>query len=440
MLTRLWPLATLYCGRLGTALVGVLLLPLFDQAMGPQQFGVVAIILSTQSLLVALDLGLSITLGREIAAAGPRGYPPGRAPFLHAERLLARLYVTLGIVALAADRFVASPLTATDVVAVVILCGGAVHQNLGQVTLLARQDYAWVGLNQIGGVLLRNVFTLACLHLVGATLTVFALSQAFGACLHAAVTRWRVTRLLPVTDASAATTAGLGSISVALLVQTAAGACAMQLDKPLVGALAGASATAPYYLATVLALTPLTFLAGPVVQFFQPKVIGQVAAGALSPALVRRFLIGILGSAFLPGLALWLAAPAVTSLWLHGAHDHAVVAGYVRILVVGTSIGALGFLPNVLLVAKRQYRFLASASTCLTSAVLALAAWAASHGDVRLVCIAYAAYHVAAAVVQWVRALTLDPELRAALWPVTPTALGASFGTVGGGLLIHRFL
>lgn len=440
MLSRLWPLATLYCGRLGTALVGVLLLPLFNQAMGPRQFGVVAIILSTQSLLIALDLGLSIILGRELAAPGPDGHPPARAPFLHAERLLARLYAALGVVALVAGRFVASPLSAADIAAVVVLCGAAVHQNLGQTALLARQDYAWVGLNQIAGVLLRNVFTLACLHLVGATLAVFVFSQAFGACLHAAVTRWRVTRLLPATGPAAVPPPAMWSISVALLVQTAAGACAMQLDKPLVGALAGAAATAPYYLATVLALTPLTFLAGPVVQFFQPKVIGQVAAGSLSPALVRKFLIGIVGSAFLPGLALWLAAPAITSLWLHGAPDQAAVAGYVRILVVGTSLGALGYLPNVLLVAKRQYRFLASASTCLTACVLALAAWAASHGDVRLVCVAYAAYHVAAAVVQWVRALTLDPELRAALWPVTPAALGASFGTVGGGLLIHRFL
>ena len=230
------------------------------------------------------------------------------------------------------------------------------------------------------------------------------------------------------------------SISIALLVQTAAGACAMQLDKPLVGALAGAAATAPYYLATVLALTPLTFLAGPVVQFFQPKVIGQIAERSLSPSLVRKFLLGILGSAFLPGLVLWFAAPAVTALWLRGAPDHAVVAGYVRILVVGTSLGALGFLPNVLLVAKRQYRFLATASTGLTLVVLALAARAAAGGDIGAVCYAYAGYHVAAAVVQWVRALGLDPELRAALWPVTPTALGASLGTVGGGLLIHRFL
>ncbi len=116
------------------------------------------------------------------------------------------------------------------------------------------------------------------------------------------------------------------------------------------------------------------------------------------------------------------------------------MAGYVRILVVGTALGALGFLPNVLLVARRQYRFLATMSTCLTVAVLVLAAWAASRGDIRLICFAYAAYHVTAAVIQWARALTLDPELGAALRPLTTTALSASFGTVGGGFLIHRFL
>jgi len=438
MLRRLWPLATLYCGRLGTALVGILLLPWFSRLMGPQQFGVVAIILSTQSLLVALDLGLSIVLGRDLAGLAAGDLPLGRAMFAHAERTLLRLYAGLLVLALVASRFMAVPLAAPDLVAVAVLFGAVVHQNLGQVALLARQDYAWVGLNQLIGVLLRNAFTLACLSMLAPSLTVFVASQALGACVHALVTRWRLARRLPPAPAGAHP--AFRAVSLALLMQTVAGACAMQLDKPLVGAFAGAAATAPYYLATVLALTPLTFLAGPVVQFFQPKAIAQIAAQALSPALVRKFLFGILASAFLPGLALWFAAPAVTALWLHGGGEHALVASYVRILVVGTSLGAIGYLPNVLLVARQQYRFLATASSGLTIAVLALTAWAASGGDVRTVCYVYATYHVAAAVVQWVRALTLDPELRAALSPVTPAALGASLGTVGGGLLIHRFL
>ena len=438
MLRRLWPLATLYCGRLGTALVGILLLPWFNRLMGAEQFGVVAIILSTQSLLVALDLGLAIVLGRDLAGLASDALPLGRAMFAQAERTLLRLYLALLALALLASRFVALPLSVPDILAVAVLFGAVVHQNLGQIALLARQDYAWVGLNQLIGVLLRNAFTLACLGWLAPTLTVFVVSQALGACAHALVTRARLARRLPRAPAGAHP--AFRSVSIALLMQTVAGACAMQLDKPLVGAFAGAAATAPYYLATVLALTPLTFLAGPVVQFFQPKVIAQIAAQALSPALVRKFLFGILVSAFLPGLALWFAAPAVTALWLHGGGQHEVIAGYVRILVVGTSLGAIGYLPNVLLVARQQYRFLATASSCLTIVVLALTAWAASGGDVRTVCIVYATYHIAAAVVQWVRALTLDPELRAALSPVTPAALGASLGTVGGGLLIHRFL
>ena len=439
MLRQLWPLAMLYCGRLGTALVGILLLPIFSRLLGPQEFGVVAIILSTQSLMVALDLGMAIVLGRDLAGLPAGAQSRGHAMFSHAERNLVRLYGTLMVVALIASRFMALPLAPLDIAAVVILFGAATHQNVAQVSLLARQDYAWVGINQFAGIVLRNVFTLACMQLIAANLTVFVLSQSLGAGLHALCTRWRLVRLLPA-GATSLKGSSFHSMSIPLLVQTIAGACAMQLDKPAVGAFAGAAATAPYYLATVLALTPLTFLAGPVVQFFQPKVIGQIAAEALSPALVRKFLVGILGSAFLPGLMLWLAAPALTTLWLHGAHDHALVSDYVRILVVGTSLGALGFLPNVLLVARRQYRFLATASTGLAIVVLALSCWAASDGNVRMVCFAYAGYHILAAVIQWARALTLDGELRAALLPVTPMAVAASLGTVGGGLLLSRFL
>ncbi|HEY8975021.1 MAG TPA: hypothetical protein VIN75_12425, partial [Burkholderiaceae bacterium] len=203
MLRRLWPLATLYCGRLGTALVGILLLPWFSRLMGPQQFGVVAIILSTQSLLVALDLGLSIVLGRDLAGLAAGDLPLGRAMFAHAERTLLRLYAGLLVLALVASRFMAVPLAAPDLVAVAVLFGAVVHQNLGQVALLARQDYAWVGLNQLIGVLLRNAFTLACLSMLAPSLTVFVASQALGACVHALVTRWRLARRLPPAPAGA---------------------------------------------------------------------------------------------------------------------------------------------------------------------------------------------------------------------------------------------
>ncbi|MGR5437916.1 hypothetical protein ACPV5C_28330, partial [Vibrio owensii] len=50
-------------------LVGFIFLPFYRHHLGPEQFGVVAVILSLQNLLIMLDLGMSTLIGRDVAIA-----------------------------------------------------------------------------------------------------------------------------------------------------------------------------------------------------------------------------------------------------------------------------------------------------------------------------------------------------------------------------------
>ena len=433
----LWPLVTLYCGRMGSAVVGLLLLPMFNRLLGAQQFGAVAIILSLQGLLVVLDLGLSISAGRDLAGAD--ALKRGRSLIAHAERSLAKFYVGLFAVGLVASALGVVPLDFTATACAVVLFGAVTYQNVCQSALLARQDYVWVGTSQLLGTLLRNVVALFLMQHLRADLDVFCASQAGVAVLHGLITKRRFIAMLPSGEVASGETPHRHSISMPLLIQTISGACALQLDKPILGAFAGQSHTAPYFLAMVLAMTPITFLAGPVVQFYQPKIIAALHAGALPSTLMRKLLVGVLAAALAPGAVLWFGAAPFAALWLHGAPNHTAVAAYVKILIVGTSIGALGFIPNVLLIARGQYRFIAKASTAATVLVLGSTAIAAARGDVSAVCVVYACYHIGCALVFWVRAQTLDEELHRAIAPLTPIALLISSSGLAASLLFSHF-
>lgn len=441
---RLVPLVMLYSGRLGTALIGLLILPVFSRQLGTEQFGAVAVILSMQALLVMLDLGLSVSVGRDVASLKNEQIFRARAMLVHAEKILVRLYGALMGAALLLNPWLDMPLNSATLLAVILLFGLVTHQNICQVALLARQDYVWAGAAQLVGVVSRHLLTLAGFHLIEATLDVFVWTQLLGAVLFAVSTRMRLLAKLPETSSEILLSSQPAArrLSMALLLQGVAGACVMQLDKPIVGALTGASQTAPYYLATVLSLTPLTFLAGPMVQFFQPKLIAALSKDevSLEARQLRFFLSSIVATAFVPGLLLWLAAGPVTELWLRGLPEQPLVAEYTRVIVVGATIGALGYVPHVLLVARQEYAFLASSSSLLTLMTLLATTWAAWRGDVRMVCYIYAVYHVTAAVVLWWRARTLDATLRRVLAPATPMALMACAGFAGACFLLQHLL
>ena len=412
-------MAMLYGSKLGAILVGLLILPKFNHLLGAQQFGVAAVIMSLQALLLMLDLGMSTLVGRDVAA-----YSADRAQAAHSWRtsstVLTAFYLALTPVASLANAVFSSPLAPLEVLACMVLFWSLTLQNVGQTALLAARRLGAASTLQLFGVLARALATWAALLLFSADLGTFITAQAVFGLLHWWATDTTCRRLfrdvaapvLSARDHAAQALAMIRRGGPLVLFGIAAGAV-MQLDKPLVSALTSAAQTAPYYLATVLSLTPLSTLAGPVAQFYQPRLIQAMTTGddgAVQRSL-KPFTTALVLITFVPCALLWLLREPIIGAWLGPASGNsAQVAYYAGILLPGAAVGALGYLPFTMLVARQDFRFQAVASMAMTLLTLVATAFVAHRGSVAGVCWVYAGYHCLSTTVSWLRCIHLDRD------------------------------
>lgn len=410
--SRLIPIAVLYGGRIGVAALGLVILPWLSKAMPAGEFGLATTVIALQSLAIVLDLGLSVTIAREfpvLAAAHEH-----RDLMQRSERALLLIYVGItGIAAvLAALGMVPIPLSTTLLVCLSLLC--IVWQNLIVVGFVSRQRFKTSTLVQFTSLLLRHGCSLAFVIAFGGTLQMFVLGQLFGAALMLAASRFVFARQHAGGESPApAAPRRPGTTSVAVMVYTIAGACAMQLDKVLMSALSSPAETGPYFLASTLSIVPITFLASPVSQFVQPKLIACIAAGQYDVARrwVVRLTLAIILCAVLPGIALGLLSPWLVPLWLQGSGHQLVVSQYTSLLMPGASLGALGLVPAIILISRRDYRAMAVVSCTLAVTILAVTAMLAMRDSIAGICIAYSLYHILAAAALWWRVARIEPWL-----------------------------
>lgn len=407
---RLLPVAVLYSGRVGVAALGLVILPWLSRAMPAGQFGLATTVLALQSLAVVLDLGLSVTIAREFPVLV--GAHEHRDLMRRSERALLLIYVAVTALALALAASGVVPIPPSTALLVCLSLLLIVWQNIIVVAFISRQRFVTSTAVQFTSLLLRHGCSLGFVIAFGGTLQVFVLGQLTGAAIVLAVSRllfvWQHREAAPATADRAR---GADATSIAVMIYTVAGACAMQLDKVLLSALASPADTGPYFLASTLSLVPITFLASPVSQFVQPKLIASLAAGRHEEARrwVGRLTLAILVCAVLPGIALGLLAPWLVPFWLHGSVHQSTVSTYTTLLMPGASIGALGLVPAIVLIARRDYRAMAMISCALAVLVLATTAWLARHDAITGVCIAYAVYHTLAAAALWWRAARIEP-------------------------------
>lgn len=433
-LRGLTSLLLLYAGRAGTAATGLLVLPLLHDRMGTAVFGAAGIILSIQALVVLLDLGLAVSSARESASMSADRTWQLRPLVRHIDRVVLAAYASLGVAAVLGSALFAFGIGPIAMGALVAGLAAITHQNASLGILIGRRDFGFAAISQFAGTLLRHSIALGCLYLFAPTLDVFILAQGGVAVVHALVTRARVLALAG--ERQGGDERPHDRLVFALAVQGVAGACAMQLDKPILGVLAGTSATAPYYLASVLAIVPLSFLAGPVAQFFQPTVMLALAEERQADMIrgLRRLILALCIATAGPGLVLLVGADFLTALWLGSDPIQPQVAGYLQILIVGGVIGSLGLVPSMLLIARRDYRFLAINSVILTIALLSGVALAAAASRIDVVCYLMTAYHCLATLTLWVRASILYPGLNEAA-ATAPLELRSLLRQLTGG---HR--
>jgi len=409
-------LAMLFISKAGGVLVVLLFMPMFYRILGAAQFGVVAVILSLQALLVMLDLGMSTMVGREVAVHGT-GSPNSAKMWRNAEVVLSVFYLGLLLLAGLWGAF-SSPanLSGASTAAIALLFWAMVLQNLGQTLLLGAKSYQAASSLQLFGALFRAAITLIALQKIAATVPVFIAAQLLTTLLQLTLTRWACRRTLKahlpaglIIRYDFAGCKALLKQGKPLLIFGLAGAAVMQLDKPIIAAFISAQEVSTYFLAVTFCMTPIAVLAGPVSQYFQPKLLSLVSDGNTleTKRLVARFVFVLLMVTALPSLALWFYRDFWVALWLGNTININQVVKYIAVLLPGVVIGALGYIPFAMLTAQQDYHFQARLSASMTAITLILVVYFAAQYNAYAVCWVYAAYHTISTMASWFRAMSL---------------------------------
>jgi O-antigen/teichoic acid export membrane protein len=410
---RLLDLGLLYASKSGAIIVGLFVLPWYQRLLGPEAFGVVALILSLQAFLLMLDLGTSTLVGRDVAILkNTQGH---LITWRAAVSLLHIAYSGLLIINIFVNIFFNVPLPHLQVVLCVVLFWSLTVQNVGQSALLAKRQYVVSGIIQVVGVLGRAAITILALTHVRADLEIFLMAQAFTAIVHMMITSWFCRQALAQENQlfnikmHHSQIVGIARRGAPLLLFGLSGAAVLQLDKAIISVYISSAALTPYFLASALCLIPISVLAGPVNQYFFPEIIQSINNHDTRQTLKRLkmliFFICIVVA--IPSIVLWVGREFIINSWLHNQSISSEVVRYVEILLPGIALGALGFVPYNILVAHQDYRVHSFLSAGMTVVTLSATILAAAFGSILTVCWIYASYHTLSVVMTWWRAYYL---------------------------------
>jgi O-antigen/teichoic acid export membrane protein len=427
----------LYAGKTSGVLVAVVFLPMYNRLLGTTQFGVVAVILSLQSLLFMMDFGMSSLIGRDFAIK--QSQPHELLSMLrNAEFGLLIFYAVLFVFVLAMKLIggMASVSMSIALVAVLFFCM-MVMQNLYYCAMMACRYYSSASFLQIAGGLARAGVTAYTLSLLSASVYAFVVVQMILAAIHYLATRYYFSRLfirsmeecLDVIRPSLSEAYALFKRGRSLALFALAGAAVMYLDKPIASAFMSAADVAPYFLATTLCLGSISVLATPISQFFQPKLLNAINEREFRPLkskhVVIQFTYSLLIVTLLPSIILWVCRESIINLWMGAAVENNIIANYVAILLPGVAINFLGFVPYSLLISVKDFQFQSRMSMILTVITLGFAAVFSWLKTMDGVCYAYAIYNTASTLISWVRAMHLPAikDLGRASFYIASTAL-----------------
>ena len=417
-LRQLGGLLSLYGSRLAGVLVTLIFLPLYARLLGKHDFGLVALLMSAQALMMMLDLGMAALASRDLAASPHPG--AARARWRRAEQLLTLYFAILAVPALIVTWFTEQALLLGA--GCVVLCWAVTLQSLSQAAMLARGDVHRAALLQGVGVLCRAALTAAALQWVEPSLRVFVASQLVGALAHLTISRHvGQPRHQDEVGIEAEPLRRLAHRGLPLFFMGAAGAAVLQVDKLLVGSFMSPAAVTPYFLATTFCLTPIAVLAGPVAQFFQPRLVRAYASDdhATLCRQTDQLTLALLVTVIAPTLVLWVAREPLIAWWLQDRQLAVQVAALAAVLLPAAAIGAVGNVPLALLIAQADFGFQARLSMMLTTLTLLAVAVAAWQGQLLAVCGVYLAYYATLTIAIWLRAAhhpaTADPARRSAI-------------------------
>lgn len=429
-------IAALFVGRLGGLALTFVFLPLYDAAMGPEIFGAVALVLSTQAFFLVFDFGFAPLLGNEAAKAGddPIALASVAADWRLAERLLlaaglfAGLMLGLLWVLWPAGRNVAGPY---GLPLVALLVAILMLANASQAVLNARGRYRFSSVVALGGTLGRGLAALAAFSLFRPSFTIFVASQLLAVLLQQAVLSAQLRQVLGPPASRRGRFRPMLARLKPLMAYGLGGALLMQIDKPLVGSLFSVEAAGRWFLAMTYALTPVALLAGPLHQYFSPRLAAALNSPSDVIRIGRQFQVATVVAAAAPSAVLAWHAPLIISIWLPHAADATMIAGLAQSMVAAVAVGAMGYLPTAYLIASGDRAWLARLAWGLLGLVIAGLLVMSLRDGMAGLALVYSIYHVAGCLLLWRRMLRSWPARgqrwaligEAWLYPLVGTAL-----------------
>ena len=396
-----------YLGSGWSALMGLAFIPLYIHYLGMEAYGLIGVFALLQAWLALLDMGLTPTLGREMARFEAGAHTPQSIRDL--VRSVEWVYVLIAVVIalgvmlaaprLASDWLRAEKLSTATVTDALIITGGVIAMRwlggLYRSAITGLQRQVWLnGCTAIFSTL-RGLGVVAVLAWISPTIQAFFIYQGVLAALEALVLAIQMRRLLPTPPIPACFrwqalhqvwrfAAGMTTITMLAILLT-------QVDKLLLSKLLPLTEFGYYALASVVA-GALYIVIGPISTAAYPRLTELVVRGetATLAEAYHKFSQMLTLMVVPAALVLSLFSEHVLLLWTRNVATTAAVAPLVSLLVIGTMLNGLMHIPYTLQLAHGWTRF---AIIMNTVSVLVL---------VPAIYIGVSAYGVIAAAVIWI--------------------------------------
>lgn len=358
-------IAANFAGGIWQALMGLLFVPLYIKFMGMEAFGLIGVFATLQPILNLLDMGISVTLNREMARLS--ALPGSGQEMRDLSRSLEVIYwiiavlmavVLISLSSLIANRWVnPGQLSAQTVERAIMIMGLVVafQWPAGLYTggLMGLQKQ--VLLNTVNAVMstFKGAGAVLALWLIAPTVKVFFLWQLAISVVNAAVLAWFFRRSLPAAAEKAQFkkemlsrvwkfAAGMSGIAVLTTVLN-------QTDKLVLSKVLSLEAFGYYMLAWAVAMT-LYRLVGPVFSAVSPKFTQLAAAGDLEGLkLIYHKSSQLVAILTLPAaFVLAFFSYDVLLLWTHNAGTAQNAALLLSLLIAGAAVNSLLYIPYAL--------------------------------------------------------------------------------------------
>ncbi len=350
-------------------MVGFFFMPIYSKVLGPESFGQVALLLSLVSAALTLDFGTTTIIGRD-AADSEVSQRKGYEQYLSAILLLIIFYSCTYVIYFPLSFVYGwGDFDELTMLSTLLLILSLLIQNVSVSYLNGLKEFKVSGGLLFFSVVLRGVVTLVAIKYISNDIFVFILSQTIVSIVFAMIFVFLPTYLKvgPISSLDIKKiffgVLPLVKKGFPLLLFGFSAALVMQLDKIVLSKFEGASFLAAYYLAFTFSTTPILAIAGPIKQYYQPFIVSNITK---NDANYRKysllFCLTIYIMVVLPVLFVYPFLENVLSLWLGRNPLLPDVLTFSKVLLPAFVIGALSYIPSVLMTVAEDYKFQAKFS------------------------------------------------------------------------------